>query len=88
MDDKGLLDILIVDDSISEKPYTDENTIICWHYNHASGQTIKGINIITALYHAKGVSLPVNYHLVEKTEVYTNKKAGKPKHRSKNKVYR
>ena len=23
--------VLIVDDSISEKPHTDENEIICWH---------------------------------------------------------
>jgi hypothetical protein len=23
--------IIIVDDSIEEKPYTDENDIICWH---------------------------------------------------------
>jgi hypothetical protein len=62
--------VLIVDDSISEKLHSDENAIICWHYDHTSGQTLKGINFITALYHAKGVSLPVNYHLVQKTEVY------------------
>jgi hypothetical protein len=83
--------VLIVDDSISEKPYTDENAIICWHYDHTSGQTIKGINFVTALYYANGVSLPVNYHLVEKTEVYTDKKTGKEKRRSsvsKNEVYR
>ncbi len=82
--------VLIVDDSISEKPHTDENDIICWHYDHSSGQTIKGINFITALYHAQGVSLPVNYHLVAKTEVYTDKKSGKDKRRStltKNEIY-
>lgn len=83
--------VLIVDDSISEKPYTDENDIICWHYDHTSGQNIKGINFITALYHVNDVSLPVNYHLVEKTEVYTDKKTGKQKRRSavtKNEIYR
>jgi hypothetical protein len=82
--------VVIVDDSISEKPYTDENEIICWHYNHASGQTIKGINFITALYHAHEVSIPVNYHLVAKTEAYMDKKTGKEKRRSpvtKNEVY-
>ena len=26
--------VIIVDDSIAEKPYTDENDIICWHYDH------------------------------------------------------
>ena len=24
--------VLIIDDSIEEKPYTDENEIVCWHY--------------------------------------------------------
>jgi hypothetical protein len=34
--------VIIIDDSISEKPHTDENDIICWHYDHTSGQNIKG----------------------------------------------
>lgn len=83
--------VIIVDDSISEKPYTDENEIVCWHYDHTKGQTIKGINFITALYHVNGVSLPVNYHLVEKTETFLDKKTGKQKRRAaitKNEVYR
>lgn len=83
--------VIIVDDSISEKPYTDENEIVCWHYDHTSGQTIKGINFITALYHVNGISLPVNYHLVEKTETFIDKKTKKTKRRSsisKNDVYR
>lgn len=83
--------VLIVDDSISEKPHTDENDIICWHYDHTSGQTIKGVNIISALYHVGEVSLPVGYHLVTKTERYTDEKTGKEKRRAtvtKNEVYR
>jgi hypothetical protein len=83
--------VIIVDDSIAEKPHTDENDIICWHYDHTQGRSIKGINFITALYHVGDVSLPVNYHLVEKTENYTDKKTGKAKRKSpvtKNEVYR
>lgn len=83
--------VIIVDDSISEKPHTDENDIICWHYDHTKGHSIKGINFITALYHVGDVSLPVNYHLVAKTEVYTDRKTGDEKRRSpvtKNEVYR
>lgn len=60
--------VLVLDDSISEKPSTDENDIICWHYDHVSGQMVKGINFITALYHAAGVSLPVGVTLIAKTE--------------------
>lgn len=83
--------VIIIDDSIAEKPYTDENGLICWHYDHTSGQNIKGINFITALYHVNGVSLPVNYQLVEKTETFTDKKTGQQKRRSsisKNAIYR
>lgn len=82
--------VLIVDDSIAEKPYTDENEIICWHYDHSQGRSVKGINFISALYHVDEVSLPVAYHLVEKTEFYTDQKTGKEKRRSplsKNEVY-
>ena len=74
--------VIIVDDSISEKSYTDENAIIAWHYDHTKGRSIKGINFITAMYHVQDVSLPVGYQLVEKTEFYIDKKTGKEKRRS------
>jgi len=81
---------LIVDDSISEKPFTDENEIICWHYDHSKGVTIKGINFVSVLYQVNDVSLPVGYHLIEKTEFYIDKKTKKEKRRSpitKNEVF-
>jgi hypothetical protein len=74
--------VLIVDDSISEKLYTDENKIICWHWDHSKSRSIKGINFITAMYHVAEVSLPVSYQLVEKTDFYIDKKTGKEKRRS------
>jgi hypothetical protein len=83
--------VMIVDDSIGEKPYTDENDIICWHYDHSQQRTIKGINFVTCLYHSHGVSLPVGFELVRKTERYTDPKDGKEKRRSsrtKNERYR
>ena len=75
---------LIVDDSIAEKPYTDENDIIAWHYDHSQDRMVKGINFLSALYHAPdpGVSLPVGFRLVAKTEQYVDKKTGQPKRRS------
>jgi hypothetical protein len=83
--------VLILDDSIEEKPYTDENDIIGWHYDHTQGRNVKGIYFLTALYHSQGVSLPVAFHLVAKTESYLDKKSGKRKRRSattKNDHYR
>lgn len=82
--------VLIIDDSIVEKPYTDENEIICWHYDHAKGKTVKGLDFITTLYVVDEISLPVSYRLVAKTETYLDKK-GQEKRRSpttKNEHYR
>ena len=82
--------VITIDDSIVEKPYTDENELICWHYDHAQGRMVKGINFITALYTVGEVSLPVTYRLVTKTESYLDKQ-GKMKRRSavtKNEHYR
>lgn len=75
--------VIIVDDSIVEKPYTDENEIICWHFDHSKGRTVKGINFVTTLYYAQEVALPVTFELVSKTETYIDKKTGKEKRRSK-----
>jgi len=83
--------VLIIDDSIAEKPYTDENDLICWHYDHTSGGNVKGINFMTALYHSQQLSLPVGFTLIAKTEWYVDAKTGKQKRRSpvnKNEYYR
>ena len=74
--------VLIVDDTIEEKPYTDENEIICWHWDHSKGRNVKGINFLTALYENQGQSLPVSFDIVEKTELYTDEKTSKLKRRS------
>lgn len=81
---------LIVDDSIAEKPFSDENEIVCWHYDHAKQTQVKGINFMTTLYHSGGVSLPVGFTLIAKTEIYFDKE-GKAQRRSpvgKNDSYR
>lgn len=75
--------VMIIDDSIAEKPYTDENDIICWHYDHSKDRTIKGINFLTALYHSAGLSLPIGFEMIAKTERYIDPKDSKEKRRSK-----
>jgi hypothetical protein len=83
--------VLIFDDSIEEKPYTDENDLICWHWDHSKDRHVKGINFLTAFYATETVSLPVAFDLVTKTESYVDAKTGKSKRRSpltKNARYR
>jgi hypothetical protein len=74
--------VLIIDDSSEEKPYTDENAIVCWHYDHAKDRLLKGLNFLTALYTSQAVSLPVGFHLSAKTETYLDPKTQKEKRRS------
>jgi len=71
--------VIIIDDSIEEKPSTDENEIVCWHYDHSKGRSVKGINIITGLYYSKKVRVPVVYEIVRKTKMTIDKKTGKKK---------
>jgi len=67
--------VLIIDDTIEEKPYTDESELICWHYDHAKGQSVKGINLLSTLYQVGQLSIPVAFELVQKSQwVYNAKK--------------
>lgn len=58
--------VLIFDDTIQEKSWTDENELVCWHYDHCKGRSVKGINLLNALYHSGDVSIPVAFELVKK----------------------
>jgi hypothetical protein len=83
--------VMLIDDTIVEKPHTDENEIICWHFDHAKGRTVKGLNLLTTLYLSQDVALPVAFEIVAKTERYVDPKIGQEKRRSpltKNEHYR
>jgi len=75
--------VLIIDDTIEEKPYTDESELVCWHFDHCQGRSVKGINLINVLYEASGVRIPVNYSTVEKTEWTWDKKQARYRRKSK-----
>ena len=57
---------LILDDSIQEKPYTDENEIMCWQYSHA-----KGANLLLCIVQYDDVSIPVGYEIIHKDVSYS-----------------
>src|SRR5512143_4018769 len=58
--------VLSCDDTIQEKPWTDESELICWHFDHGQNRTVKGMNLLNALYHRGGVSIPVDFRLIRK----------------------
>lgn len=83
--------VLILDDTIEEKPYTDENELICWHYSHTKGGHIKGVNILSCLVNYGEVTIPVGYQLVRKDIQFsdvTTKKLRRRASVSKNEYFR
>lgn len=75
--------VLILDDCIEEKPYTDENDIICWHYSHAKGTHVKGVNLLSCLVRYGDISYPIGYEIIHKNVEYFCEKEQKKKRRSK-----
>jgi hypothetical protein len=73
--------VLIIDDSVEAKPYTDCNEIIQWHFDHMQGRSVKGVNFISAIYHSWEMSLPVGVSFTKKDTVYKDKN-GKEKRKS------
>jgi uncharacterized pyridoxamine 5'-phosphate oxidase family protein len=74
--------VLIFDDTIQEKAWTDESELMCWHYDHVSGRHVRGINLLNALYHSGGISIPVAFELVTKPILYSNLETRKVKRKS------
>jgi hypothetical protein len=74
--------VLIFDDTIQEKPYTDENEVMCWHYDHTKGRAVQGFNLLNCLYHVNGISIPVAFELIKKPLEYCDLKTRKRKRAS------
>lgn len=74
--------VISVDDSIVEKAHTDENAMICYHWDHSLQRHVKGINFISLMYSHDKVDIPIQVRIVEKTEPYVDKKSGKTKYKS------
>ncbi len=74
--------VLILDDTIQEKPYTDENEVMCWHYDHSKGRAVQGFNLLNCLYHVDDISIPVAFELITKPVEYSDLKTRKRKRKS------
>jgi hypothetical protein len=55
--------VLIFDDTIQEKAWTDESELMCCHFDHCSGRTVRGINLLNALYCCNALSIPAAFEL-------------------------
>jgi len=73
---------LIFDDTVQEKRWTDESDIMCWHFDHTVGKSVRGINMLNALYYSKEVSIPVSFEIVEKPIQFSDIATRKVKRKS------
>ena len=73
---------LIFDDTIQEKKWTDESDIMCWHFDHTVGKSVRGINMLNALYYSNEVSIPVAYEIVKKPIQFSDIKSRQVKRRT------
>ena len=44
---------------------------MCWHYDQCEGLTVKGINLLNALYYSDDVSIPVAFEVIRKPIQYS-----------------
>ena len=62
--------------------WTDENEVMCWHYDHCKNQTVRGVNLLNALYYAGDVSVPVAFEVIRKPIEFSDIKTRKRKRAS------
>jgi len=64
--------VLIFDGTIQEKAWAGESGLMCRHFDHCSGRTVRGINLLNALYHRNGTSIPVAFEPAKKPIQYSD----------------
>ena len=82
---------LSFDDSIEEKRYTDESELVCWHFDHVFGKSVKGINFLSALLEIGDMRIPVGVEFIKKDIFVEDSKTRKEKRKSsvtKNELFR
>jgi IS4 transposase len=74
--------VLILDDTIEEKLYTDENDIIAWHYDHVFNRNVKGVNILNCIYASEHGTVPIGCTIVKKDLLFTDPETERLKRKS------
>jgi hypothetical protein len=82
---------LIFDDTVQEKKWSDESDIMCWHFDHTVGKSVRGINMLNALYYSNEVSIPISFEIIKKLPFSSDLETKKVKRKaivSKNELMR
>lgn len=79
---------IVFDDTLLEKPHSEENALVNFHYDHTDGTMKKGINIISCLYHSNKpveintLKVPIAFEIIKKDQLSINSKTGKEQWKS------
>jgi hypothetical protein len=73
---------LIFDDTVQEKGWTDESEMMCYHFDHTKGRSVKGLNILNALYYSNDVAIPVAFEIIRKPIWYCELESKQEKRKS------
>ena len=74
--------VIIFDDTLSEKPHSEQGSIVNWHFDHSKGRSMKGINILNMLYTVSDMSIPIGFEIVKKDVERTDPATGKTRRKS------
>ena len=74
---------LIFDDTVQEKKWTDESEMMCWHFDHTVGKSVRGINMLNALYYTNDVSIPVAFEIIKKPIKFSDIETKQEKRKAK-----
>ena len=59
-----------------------KSDLMCWHYDHTKARSVKGINLLNALYHCQSRSIPVAFEVAVKPCQYCDLLTRQVKRRS------
>ena len=62
--------VLILDNTVIAQPYSKVNEVVNYHYDHAHGSIVKGVNLLTLLVQYGDVNFPVGFETVIKDQIY------------------
>ena len=74
--------VIIFDDTIINKPHTDMNDIVNYHFDHSKNISVKGINILNCFYHNDNTSSPISFEIVKKEIRFSDIKTKKEKRKA------
>ena len=60
---------LIIDNTICHKPHSKLSELICYHYDHSEGRSVRGINLLTLMIKYGATTFPIGFEVIKKDQI-------------------